>query len=444
MRSAVALALLVLHLCLPAAAQPSDSAYLLPVKGVISVAAADYVERGLKRAADEGASLVVITLDTPGGLVSSTRTIIQAILSSKVPVAVYVSPGGAQAASAGTYILYAAHVAAMAPATNVGAATPVSLGGVPGVPDNQPNRERNAETQPGSAERKSINDAAAWIRSLAQMRGRNADWAEKAVREAATLTADEARREQVIDVVARDVSDLLAQLDGRKVVAAGTERVLATRNLKTVSIEPEWRDRLLGTLTDPNVAYVLMLMGIYGLLFEFWSPGFVLPGVVGGISLLLALAALSVLPIDYAGLALILLGVALMIGEAMTAGTAVLGIGGVVSFVAGSILLFDPSGVGGIDFGVSWPVIAAAALTSAAFLIVAIGMAMRARRRVVVSGVEEMIGSRGEVIDWDGVRGRVRVMGETWNAHGSSVLSPGTPVRVRKIDGLTLEVEKEV
>ncbi len=387
-------------------------------------------------------------LDTPGGLVTSTRAIIQAILASSVPVAVYVWPSGGRAASAGTYIIYAAHLAAMAPATNLGAATPVPLGGIPGLPEPSErgkskgkNQEDDAGGSSGSTmDHKVINDAVAFIRSLAQLRGRNADWAEKAVREAATLTAEEALQQKVVDFVARDLANLLVQADGRTVSIQSGIQHLNLRDAQVTIVTPDWRTRILAIITDPNVAYILLLAGIYGILFEFWNPGFVLPGVVGGISLLLALAALTVLPVDYAGLALILLGIAFMVAEAFTPGVIVLGIGGIVAFVAGSLLLFDPTGTD-LDFAVAWTTIAAAAITSAMFLIVVLGLAFRARRGVVVSGMEEMVGAAGRVIDWRGESGRVRVHGEIWKARAAGPANPGDVVRVVRVEGLTLIVE---
>ena len=439
--SMTALLLAALFAALPVSGASAALVHSLDVRGAIGVAAAEFIERSLEQAKTEGASLVVLSLDTPGGLVTSTRAIVKTILASPVPVAVYVAPGGAQAASAGTYILYAAHIAAMAPGTNMGAATPVSLGGPPGSPgDAEEKKAPDKAASDTAMERKVVNDAVAWIRSLAQLRGRNAEWAEKAVREAATLTAEDAARENVIDLVARDLPELLAKLEGRNVVAGGQKQVLTIKDATIVDIVPDWRSRLIAVVTDPNVAYVLMLVGIYGIIFEFWNPGFVLPGVVGGISLLLALAALSVLPVDYAGVGLILLGLALILGEAHTPGIGVLGIGGLLAFVAGSVFLYDPS-IGGPDARLAWPVIAAAAASSAGFLAMAVGLAAQARRRPVVSGREDMIGAPAKVIDWNGERGRVRFRGETWNARAGTNLQTGDAVRIVDVRGLELIVE---
>jgi membrane-bound serine protease (ClpP class) len=439
------------HAQAPAAPGP---VLVIEVKGVIGVAASAYIARGIEQAAQRNAALVVLRLDTPGGLVSSTRDIIEAILSSSVPVAVYVAPSGSRAASAGTYILYAAHVAAMAPGTHLGAATPVSLGPPPGMPGTPPPDERppagekdkpsDRPALPGSSmERKVLNDAAAYMRALAQLRGRNAEFAEKAVREAATMTATEARDAKVIDVLAAGLPELLAAIDGRKVNVAGSERPLATRGAPVETLTPDWRTRVLAAITDPNVAYLLLIVGFYGIIFEIWNPGMIFPGVIGGISLLMALAALAVLPVSYAGLALILLGAGLMIAEAFTPGVGVLGLGGLVAFVAGSIFLFDPGDIG-FEFGVAWPTIAAATATSAAFFFVILGFAMKSRRRPVVTGIEEMVGAGGQVLDWSGDAGRILTHGETWQARRAAdagPLPPGAAVRIVRLDGLTAIVE---
>lgn len=454
--AAVALGLVVaagpniLHAASPA---PVD---VVDVKGAIGVATSRQIADAVRRATADAAQLLVIRLDTPGGLVSSTREIIQSIVSSPVPVAVYVAPGGARAASAGTYITYAADIAAMAPGTNIGAATPISLGG-PELPGSTPPQPRDngprGKSPAGKADqdkappptttegRKVLNDAVAFIRSLAQLRGRNADWAEHAVRDAATLTAQEALHDRVIDVVARDLPDLLSQLDGRTVRTNGAARTLATRGARVVLIPTATWTRVLSAITDPNIAYILMLAGIYGLAFEFLSPGMVLPGIVGGISLLLALAALSVLPVNYAGLALILLGLALMAGEAASPGVIALGIGGVVAFVAGTLFLFEPGSMSGIS--VAWPVVASAATVSALFMLFVIGAALRARRRKVVGGAEEMIDSPARVVDWQDHAGRVRLRGELWDARADRAFRPGDTVRVARRDGLKLLVEPD-
>lgn len=434
---------------------------VLNVDGAISPGTADYVVRGLNSAADEQAQLVVLKMDTPGGLDTAMRQIIKQIIASPVPVAAFVAPEGARAASAGTYILYASHIAAMAPATNLGAATPIAIGigGFGGQPKSgdQPQKGGKDDAQgksgvaspsggkiatPGSAlERKQINDAAAYIRSLAQMRGRNIEWAEQAVRQAVSLTADEALKLKVIDVIARDVSDLLRQLDGRKVNVLGLERTLEMAGARIITLEPDWRSRVLAVIADPSIAYLLMLAGIFGLFFEFSNPGFVLPGVVGAISLLLALFAFQMLPINYAGLGLIILGLAFMIAEVFIPSFGVVGIGGVIAFMIGSVMLID---TGILGYGIPWAVIVPVAVTSALFIFFVAGMALKARRRPVVSGREELIGSSGEVLeDFDGKDGWARVHGENWRIRSRQPLSRGQKVRVVRMDGLIFDVEPE-
>jgi membrane-bound serine protease (ClpP class) len=447
---------MILLCCLAPRAAPSETTragvLVVELKGVIGVASADFVGRAIERARSSGAPLVIIRVDTPGGLLSSTREIIGAILESPVPVAVHVAPGGARAASAGTYIVYASHIAAMAPGTHIGAATPVSLGGPPGLPGDDRNRptpsekEKSERPEPANAgERKALNDSIAYLRTLAQLRGRNAEFAEHAVRDAATMTASEAHDAHVVEILASSVEELLTAVDGRKVTVQGAERTLATRGLTYETLLPDWRVRLIGIVTDPNIAYLLLILGFYGILFEIWNPGFVFPGVFGGIALLMALAALAVLPVSYAGLALILLGVALMIAEVLTPGVMVLGIGGVAAFIIGSVFLFDPGDVS-FGFGVSWPVIGAATATTAAFMFLVLGLALRARRRPVVTGIEEMVGSPGRVVEWSGDSGRVHVHGETWQARSraQAPLPAGTKVRVVALDGLTAIVEPEL
>lgn len=449
---------LLLLVWLGRAAASAPTVVVLNVDGAISPGSADYVVRGLKSAARDQAQLVILKMDTPGGLDTAMRMIIKQIISSPVPVAAFVAPQGARAASAGTYILYASHIAAMAPATNLGAATPIAIG-IGGQPEqgNQPQKggkdggqgkDKDAsptgseQAAPGSAmQHKQINDAAAYIRSLAQMRGRNIEWAEQAVRQAVSLTADEALKLKVIDVVARDVPDLLRQLDGRKVNVLGVERTLDIKDARIVAMEPDWRSRLLAVIADPSLAYLLMLAGIFGLFFEFSNPGFVLPGVVGAISLLLALFAFQMLPVNYAGLGLIILGLAFMIAEVFIPSFGVVGIGGVVAFMIGSVMLIDTDIPG---YGVSWSMIVPVGIASALFIFFVGGMAVKARRRPVVSGREELIGSSGEVLeDFDGKDGSARVHGETWRARCKQPLAKGQRVRVISMDGLILDVKPE-
>jgi len=420
---------------------PGRQAVWMDVEGAIGPATTDYVDRVLEYAAQERAELVILRMDTPGGLDTAMRGIIQSILASSVPVVTYVSPSGARAASAGTYILYASHVAAMAPATTLGAATPVQIGGMPSVPEPQgePGKQEQKPLENNDAmTRKMVNDAAAYIRGLAELRGRNAEWAERAVREAASLTAEQALGMHVIDLVAADMSQLLVQLHGRKVNALGQERVLDTQGLLLTHREADWRSKLLAVITNPNVAYILMLIGIYGLIFEFSNPGAFLPGIAGAICLLLALYAFQVLPVNYTGLALILLGVALMVAEAIAPSFGALGIGGVVAFVAGSIILMDTDVPG---FGVSLPLIGAFALFSSALFTVVMFLVFRARRRPVVSGQEEMLGATGIVAADFETDGTVRIHSENWRARSNVPVRRGQRVCVKKIDGLTLWVE---
>ena len=427
----------------PAMRAASPPVIVVDVKGAIGVGSGYLIEEVLARARSERAGLVVLRLDTPGGLVSATREVIGAILASPVPVVVFVAPTGARAASAGTYIAYAAHVAAMAPGTHLGAATPVQVGAPSGPgPAPQPRRDGDKpESDAGGAmERKVLNDAIAYLRSLAQLRGRNADWAEKAVREGATLTAEEAAREKVVDLLAGNVGDLLDRLDGRTVRTIEGERVLATRHAPVREIEPGWKSRLLSIVTDPNIAFILLMIGVYGIIFEFWHPGLAGPGIVGAICLLVGLMALSVLPISLAGLGLLVLGIGMMAAEAFTPGVGVLGLGGVVAFILGGLFLFDPAGAD-IDFAVAWPVVVGAAVTNALLFVGLLGMVLRVRRRKVVTGAEQMIGLEGRVVDWENGRGRIRVHGEVWSARAAAPLAPGAPVRVERRDGLTLHVE---
>jgi membrane-bound serine protease (ClpP class) len=444
-RAALLLSLAVLGLGpQPAVAAPPPGSpapvLVAPLEGPIGPASADFVARTLERAKKDGAQLVILRTDTPGGLDTSMRAIIKDILASPVPVAVWVAPAGARAASAGTFILYAAHVAAMAPATNLGAASPVAIG----APDKGEDRKKGEERAPTQTEtlmRKQTHDAAAYIRGLAQLRGRNAEWAERAVREAVSLSAEEALKLKVIDLVAEDVPALLRALESRKLAAGGVERVLSTAQASAVAVERDWRTRFLAVLTDPSIAYILVLLGIYALLFEFSNPGLILPGVVGAICVLLALYAFHLLPVNYAGLALLLLGIAFMVGEAFFPAYGALGIGGLVAFVIGSVILIDAEDVP--EFEIPLGLVGGFAAASAVFLIFVMGMLARGRRRPVVSGREEMIGARGEVLEDFEREGWARVHGENWRVRSASALRRGDRVRVTAMDGLVLEVVKE-
>lgn len=430
-------ALLALLLALAAGAAGAAAVWVLEVQDAIGPASADYVVRGLGKAAQARAPLVVIALDTPGGLDTAMRQIIQAILASPVPVVVYVSPEGARAASAGTYILYAAHVAAMAPATTLGAATPVSIG-MPGGPERPASSA--ASTPADTMAAKQVHDASAFIRGLAQQRGRNAEWAERAVREAVSLTADEALRQNVIDIVAADLPALLTQLDGRRVSLHGTQATLALRGVPTEILRPDWRQRVLSVIAHPSVALILMMLGLYGLLFEFSSPGSVLPGTVGAICLLLALFALQLLPVNYAGLGLILLGMALLVAELVSPSFGVLGTGGIVAFVIGGLLLFDRDVPG---FGVPVALIVGLAAASATLVLIGGSMVLRARKRPVVSGRESLLGSIGAVVVVQDGETWAQVRGERWRVDSAVALTPGQRVRVVAVHGLTLEVRPD-
>ena len=412
----------------------------LTIEEAIGPATDDYIERTLEVAVHDRAELVVIRMDTPGGLDTAMRGIIKNITNSSVPVAVYVAPTGARAASAGTYILYASHIAAMAPGTNLGSATPVQIGGIspPGINGKGKNDKPKIDINAEAMKRKVINDAVAYIRGLAQLHGRNQEWAEKAVREAASLPASEALKLNVIDIVATNMTDLLKQIDGRKVMVQGNERTLHTAGLLLREVTPDWRSRLLSVITNPNVAYILMLIGIYGLILEFSNPGAIVPGTVGAICLLLALYAFQLLPINYAGMGLILLGVALMVGEAFEPSFGILGIGGVIAFVIGSIILMDTDAPG---FGIDISLIITFAVISALIFIFVVGMAFKARRRKVVSGLEQLIGGEATVINDFDRSGTVSIHSEIWRALSNTPLHKGQQVKVSGIKDLVLEVE---
>lgn len=435
------------------AGAPEGHVVLLTIDDAVSPATADYAVRGIRKAADDRAQLVVIRMDTPGGLDTSMRRLIKEILASPVPVATFVAPSGARAASAGTFILYASHIAAMAPATNLGAATPVQIGGAPGGDEPGEDKakakkgdkagEKGERTDPrNTLTRKQIEDAAAYIRSLAQLRGRNAKWGEEAVRQAVSLSATDAVKLKVADLIAQDTADLLKKLDGRTVNVQGIERKLRTAGAPTVEIEPDWRTRLLAIIANPSVAVILMMLGIYGLIFEFSNPGFVLPGVVGAMCLVMAFYAFQLLPVNYAGVALILLGVALLIAEAFAPSFGALGIGGLAALVFGLVIFVDPETAPG--YAPSYAFIAAVSALTAAVTLGTVALALRARRRPVVSGREDLLGAQGEVLgEFESGEGWIRVRGERWRARAAAPLAVGQKVRVRSMDGLLLTVEPE-
>jgi membrane-bound serine protease (ClpP class) len=423
------------------AANGNGRALVLEVADAIGPATSDFLRRGIEAAAEIDAELVIIVLDTPGGLDSSMRDIIKAILASPVPVATFVYPSGSRAASAGTYILYASHIAAMAPATNLGAATPVPIGGKPdtGKDGSDDQDEENGKTDPGSAmNRKAVNDAIAYIRSLAELRGRNVEWAEIAVREGESLSAEAALETGVIDVMADDIPGLLKAINGRTVTTEFGEVTLATESLIVEKRTPDWRTELLSVITNPSIAYLLLLVGIYGLIFEGYNPGAIVPGVVGAICLLLAAYALQLLPVNYAGLGLIALGVVLMIAELFAPSFGALGIGGIIAFVIGSVILIDTDVPG---FRISLSLIFSMAIAGAVLVFAILAVAIKARRAPVVTGREELIGGVGEARSDIAEHGSVWVHSELWNARSATPLKAGDKVRIIDIDGLTLVVE---
>jgi membrane-bound serine protease (ClpP class) len=437
----VALCAALIAVALPAGpAAAAERAIVLEINGAIGPPIADYLARELNAARSSEARLIVLRMNTPGGLDTSMRQIISAILASPVPVATYVAPNGARAASAGTYIAYASAIAAMAPGTNIGAATPVQIGGSPLFPSDQKSKDQK-DAKPGESAdtetRKIINDAIAYIRSLAALNSRNADWAADAVRSAASLPAAEALSLHVIDVIADDVPDLLRKIDGREVTIGGKPQRLATAGLEVEIRPPDWQTELLMLVTNPNVAFILMLIGVYGLIFEFFNPGAVAPGLIGAISLLVAFYALAFMPINYAGAALVLFGVALMIAEVHIGAFGALGVGGIAAFIIGAVMMF-PAQVPG--FSLSHGVVAVTALGSAALLLLALAAVLR-RRRPVVTGHEALIGAEGEAVSWQDGEGRVRVKGEIWLARSDAALAAGSRVKIVGRDGLVLRVQ---
>jgi membrane-bound serine protease (ClpP class) len=433
-------------------AQADGTAILLDLEGAIGVATAEFIIGGIEEAEDRGAELVIIRMDTPGGLVSPMRDIVKAILGSDVPVATYVSPDGARADSAGTYILLASHIAAMAPTTHLGAATPVALGGGwPGDKDGADDKddsdddeesdekeERDATDSGSAMDKKVMNDAIAYIRGLAEAHGRNADWAEKAVTEAATLTATEALENNVIDLIAASQAELLQKINGREIKVSDRTVVLETESIEVETLEPSWRLKVLSTIASPEVALLLLMIGIYGLLFEGYNPGAVVPAVAGVICLLLAAYALQVLPVNYAGLALIIVGIVLIVAEAVVPSFGALGIGGIAAFIFGAIMMFDSDIPG---FGISVTFVVGLAVVAGLFLLWLVSYLVRLRRRGAVSGRASIIGGSATAMQSFTGEGKVWLEGEAWAAVSKVPVEKDQEVVVRSMDGLTLEVE---
>ena len=431
----------------------ADDVWVIEVNGGIGPATSDYLTREIEQAHDEQAKLIILKMNTPGGLDSSMRDIIRAITTSPIPIATWVGPAGSRAASAGTYILLASHIASMAPGTNLGAATPVSLGGgkTPANPlspqddattDNEQGsmkEESSEQVRATSAmEKKVINDAAAYIVGLAKLHNRNEEWAEKAVREAASLDSENALELNVIDFIASDLQQLVEMSNGRTILINGINQDIELNDVAFVEREQDWRFSLLSVITNPNVAYILMLIGIYGLLLEFYNPGVGLPGVLGGICLVLAMYSLQMLPVSYAGLALILLGIALMVAEAFSPSFGIFGLGGVAAFSLGSIMLMDTEVPG---YQIALPLIIGISLFSVAFIVVTLSMLARVKSKPVTTGMEAVVGETGKVVSGFPGAGRVLVAGEIWQAQCTSELQAGQSIRVTKLTGLSLDVE---
>ena len=403
----------------------------LEIKSTIGPASSNYLKEGMAAALRQNAQMVLIELDTPGGLSTSMREMIQEITNSTLPVVIYVSPKGARAASAGTYLLYASHVAAMAPGTNLGAATPVSMMPTAKITDSN-------TSSPSALEKKVINDAMAYIKSLAELNDRNISWALEAVEEGKSISAEDALRYGVIDLMADNTNELLKKLEGRSVTVSGKSVILKTEGAIIQTFEADWKTQFLSIITNPNIAYMLLLIAIYGIFFELLNPGGLFPGVIGVISGVIALYALNMIPFNYAGLLLIILGIAFMVAEVLIAGFGILGIGGVAAFAFGSLLLFDAETLGS---GVSIPLIIAFSLVSLGFFIFVLRFLLHSRSVKIVSGIDEMVGARAEVIESTKEGYRVRCHGEIWYAASDSVLEVGQDVRVESLSGLVLHVK---
>ncbi|MBO6564091.1 MAG: nodulation protein NfeD [Pseudomonadales bacterium] len=414
---------------------PSSHIWLIEIDGAIGPATSDYVLRGFEQASSSNASLIVIRINTPGGLDGAMRDIVQGILSSDIPVVSYVGPKGARAASAGTYIAYASHVAAMAPATNLGASTPVQIA-APTMPATE---EPASAAEPSAMEKKIVNDAAAYIRGLAELRGRNAAWAEESVRQGVSLNAEAALEENVIDLVVEDLDTLLQELDGRIVSINDREITLQTRDTELQPHLPDLRTEILSILTNPNVVMILGMIGIYGIILEFYNPGSLIPGVIGVICLLLAAYAVQLLPLNYAGLALLVLGIGLMVGEALVPSFGILGIGGVIAFCIGGLMLFDTEMEA---FQVGLPTIGATAVVSALLIFATVSIAMKIRNKKVTTGMSALIGEHGEALNDFGKEGQVRVGGEIWRAKSNETIEAGDTVSVKSVNGLLMNVTR--
>lgn len=403
----------------------------LKIQGAISPATSAYVSKGFTYAYENNSTSILVSLDTPGGLSSSMREIIQEILNSPIPVIIYVSPKGARAASAGTYMMYAAHISVMAPGTNIGAATPVSMMKPPDVKD--------LNISATAMEKKVINDSIAYIKSLAQLRDRNISWAMDAVKEGKSLSSDDALKHGVIDFIADNKDELFAAIEGKLITISNKEIKISTKGAKHLSYKPDWKNRLLSILTNPNIAYILLMIGAYGIFFELMNPGSIYPGVIGLISGVLSLYALNLLPFSYAGLLLIFIGIALMIAEVFLSGFGILGIAGVISFALGSVLLFDIDTLG---TDISLPLILAFSLSSLAFFVLLLRFLIKVRQVKAVSGIEEMIGMQVEVISKEGDVYKVHCHGEIWDARSKTELQPKETAFVESLSGLTLDLKK--
>jgi membrane-bound serine protease (ClpP class) len=403
-----------------ARALAQNEVFIIELEGPINPGTAMYVIRGLENATKQGAGLAILRLDTPGGLASSMRTIVKAILNSPIPVAVWVGPAGAGAASAGVMVTVAAHIAAMAPGTNIGAAHPVTAGG------------KDIEK---TMSEKVVNDMAAYARGIAEDKGRNGEWVEKAIRESVSITADEALKNNVIDLVAKDIDELLQLMDGREVSVVGGKITLKTADLKKTYFLPGWRDRVLKTISDPNIAYILMMIGLAGLYFELSHPGAIFPGVIGAISLILAFFSFQTLPVNYAGLLLIVLAIIFFIAEIKVTSYGILSIGGLISMTIGSIMLFE-------DVGVSLKLMMPTIFLVGGFFVVVASLAFRAYRAKPKSGTEGLLGEVGVVKERIDPEGLIFVHGEYWRAIARERVEPGEKVEVEGVDGLVLKVKK--